>query len=206
MFKLDTKAAQEADSGGGRISEIGKYVGRFMLAEYTTASTGTTGVLYQFETDNGQYTRLQTYVEKQDGTQLGGYKLLMAIMTCLRIKELPEPTPTKAKKRIEGQDKEVTIQNFRDLCGKQIGLLLETEDYEKQDGSTGTSMVIAGVFDPASELVATEILKKETMPVLLQKMVERLRHRPLKNKQAAKQQHSAPTSSGFNDDDDGIPF
>ena len=202
MFKLDTKAAQEADSGGGRISEIGKYVGRFILAEYTTARTGTTGILYQFETDNGQYTRLQTYIEKH-GTRLGGYKLLMAIMTCLRIKELPDPTPTKAKKRIEGQDQEVTIQNFRDLCGKPIGLLLETEDYEKQDGSTGTSMVIAGIFDPASELVATEILKKETMPVLLPKMVERLRHRPLKNRQAEK--HPAPAASGFNADDD-VPF
>lgn len=203
MFKLDTKAAQEADSGGGRIAEIGKYVGRFLTAEYTTARTGTTGILYQFETDDGQHARLRTYIEKQDGTHLGGYRTLMAIMTCLRIKELPDPTPAKIKKRIEGQDQEVTIQNFRDLCGKPIGVLLETEDYEKQDGSTGTSMVIAGVFDPSSDLVATEILKKEATPALLPKMIERLRHRPLKNRQASKQQQP---SSGFDDESDDIPF
>ena len=104
---------------------------------------------------------------------------------------------------------------FPDLH-KPIGVLLETEDYEKKDGSIGTRMVLKNVFQPGTELTASEILDKKTQPELLAKMVEGLRHRPLKGaRQPAPRQDDGfggppaghPASSGFDEMDDGsIPF
>jgi hypothetical protein len=71
-------------------------------------------------------------------------------------------------------------QVFPDLCNKPIGLLLETEDYTKTDGSLGTRMVIAGIFQADTELTASEILDQKTKPEQLEKMVARLHHRPVK--------------------------
>lgn len=93
-------------------------------------------------------------------------------------------------------------------------MLLETEDYEKKDLSIGTRMVLKNVFQPSTELTASEILDKKTRPELLAKMVEGLRHRPLKGaRQPARQDDGLsgppaghPASSGFEEMGDDVPF
>ena len=98
-------------------------------------------------------------------------------------------------------------QVFPELCGKDIGLLLETEDYPKKTGGVGTRMVIAGIFQAKTELTASEILDRKTTPEQLEKMVARLRHRPVKGDRQSSSAPSAHDSgSGFDDMDDDIPF
>lgn len=213
MYALDTKAAQKADQTGNRINTLGKYVGTFTQAEDITATTGTKGIALRFES-NGQTTNLSLYTKKADGETIMGFQTLMAIMTCLGLRNI-EPAQGTVKVWDADSNSEVTKQAtvFPDLCGKQIGLLLETEDYLKRDGSVGTKMVPAGVFQAKTELTATEILERKSTPLMLPKMVERLHHRPLKAakaaagaRPAAQASASGGSGSGFDDMDDDIPF
>jgi hypothetical protein len=207
MYQLDPTAARKADQTGNRISEIGKYVGTFTQAEDITAGTGTKGVALRFES-SGQTANLSLYTTKANGDQIMGYQALMAIMTCMSLRNIA-PKPGTVKHWDNDAKVEVSKpgQVFPELCGKPIGLLLETEDYPKNNGGTGTRMVIAGIFQAATELTAGEILDKKTKPEQLAKMVARLRHRPAKAAKAPTGA-AAPANggSGFDDMDDSIPF
>lgn len=215
MYELNTDSARKADQGGQMISEVGKYVGTFTQAEDITAKSGTKGVSLTFES-NGQKARLSLYTKKADGTTIMGYDTLMALMTCLKLRSI-KPAPGVVKSWDNDQRKEVEKEAtvFPDLCGKPIGLLLETEDYLKQDGTVAANprIIIKSVFQAETELTASEILDRKTVATNLPKMVEGLRHRPLKNapkpKAATTDDYGfdyQPASSGFDDADDSIPF
>jgi len=205
MYALDTTAAKKADQTGSRISEIGKYVGKFTQAEDITAGTGTKGIALRFES-NGQNANLSLYTQKSNGEQIMGFQALMAIMTCMQLRNItPKAGVVKVWDNDARKEVEKKSEVFPELCGKDIGLLLETEDYPKNDGGIGTRMVIAGIFQAKTELTATEILDRKTTPEHLAKMVSRLRHRPIKGAAAPVRHESSGAPSGF-DEEDQIPF
>lgn len=211
MYALDPKAAQKADQTGNRINEIGKYVGTFTQVEDITAGTGTKGLALRFDA-NGQNAALSLYTKKADGETIMGFDVLMAIMTCLKLRNIePKDGTVKYWDRDTNSEQTKAAKVFPDLCGKPIGLLLETEGYYKNDGSLGNKMVIAGVFQAGTELTASEILDRKTTPELLPKLVARLRHRPAKaakphSGRPATQTNTGHGGSGFDDMDDDIPF
>ena len=205
-YALDTNSARKADQTGRFIKEIGKYIGKFTRAEDIKASTGTQGIAFTFEAD-GQSANLSIYTLKSDGEKLMGHDVLMAIMTCMKCREI-NPVKGKVTKWNNDlrADETVDALVFPELMNKPVGLLLETEDYIKRDGSTSTRMVIAGVFQADTELTASEILDKKVTPEQLPKRVAALRHRPAK----AAKGGSAPAKTGgtghFDDMSDDIPF
>lgn len=211
MYALDPKEARRADQTGNRISEIGKYIGKFTQAEAVTARTGTKGIGMRFEAD-GQTCNLALYTIKSDGTKLPGNSTVMAILTCLKLRSI-EPAPGRVARWDSEQHKDVmeNAQVFPALAGFPIGLLLETEAYLKQDGTEGNRMVIAGVFQADTELTASEILDKKTQPLLLAKMVASMRHRPMRpaaavRPTAERQPTGGAASHSFGAMDDDIPF
>lgn len=205
MYALDVNEARKADSTGSMIKEIGKYVGKFTQAEDVTASTGTKGIALSFESDAGQKTRVSLYTQKSNGERIMGFQAVMAIMTCLSLRNItPKPGTIKFWDNDAKAEKTKQGDVFPDLCGKPIGLLLETEDYERQDGSVGVRMVLKGVFQAATELTASEILDKKTKPEQLARMVAGLRHRPLKGHKAAAPAHNEDYGTPAGEDD--IPF
>lgn len=216
MYTLDVQAARHADTAGATIKEIGKYVGEFIQAKDVVTKKGGRGIEFIFKSQGGQKANLAIYTTGANGDRYQGYDALMAIMTCLQLRGI-KPAPGKVTRYDFEAKKEVVEDGtvFPDLH-KPIGVLLETEDYEKKDGSIGTRMVLKNVFQPSTELTASEILDKKTQPELLAKMVEGLRHRPLKGaRQPAPRQNDGfggppaghPASSGFDEMDDGsIPF
>lgn len=209
MYELDTTEARKADSTGGMIKELGKYIGTFTQAVDVTAKTGTKGVAFGFKSNGGQKANLSLYTKKSDGEKIMGYQMLMAMMTCLKLRTIADKEGTAMKWDADTKTEvQVKAVIFPELCSKPIGLLLETEDYPKQDGSMGTRMVLAGVFQAETELTASEILDKKTQPVQLEKMVAYLRHRPAKGAKPtpARAHTSGPAPSGFDDMDDDIPF
>lgn len=210
MYTLDPQAARKSDTTGGMITELGKYVGTFTQAVDVDASTGTKGIALTFQSIAGQKARLSIYTMKKDGEKLMGYQALSAIMTCLSLRSLAPKAGTYLKWNNDTKtDDQVSGQVFPDLCNKPIGVLLETEDYPKNDGSTGVRMVLKGLFQASTELTASEILDKKTSPEQLARMVQSLRHRPLRGArpQAARTHAAAGQSgSGFDDMDDDIPF
>ena len=216
MYALDTQAARHADTAGATIKELGKYGGEFVQAKDVVTKKGGRGIEFIFKSQGGQKANLAIYTTGANGDRYQGYDALMAIMTCLQLRGI-KPAPGKVTRYDFDSKKEVQEDGtvFPDLH-KPIGVLLETEDYEKKDGSIGTRMVLKNVFQPGTELTASEILDKKTQPELLAKMVEGLRHRPLKGaRQPAPRQDDGfggppaghPASSGFDEMDDGsIPF
>lgn len=206
MYALDTNEARKADSTGSMIKEIGKYVGKITQAEDIKASTGTKGIALSFQSNAGQKTRVSLYTMKADGERIMGYQALMALMTCLSLRNI-EPEAGKVVYWDNDSKSEQTKDGMRfsALENKDIGFLLETEDYEKQDGSVGARMVLKGVFQAGTEFTASEILDKKTKPEQLGRMVAGLRHRPLKGHKAA----SAPAQHddyGSPAGEDDIPF
>jgi hypothetical protein len=210
MYSLDVIEARKADSQGNQIKEIGKYVGTITQAEDITAKTGTKGIAISFTSNAGQKAKLSIYTMKADGSKIGGFSTLNAIMTCLQLRNIaPKPGKVTSYDYDTKTDVVKDGQVFPELC-KPIGLLLETKDFAKQDGGTGTRMVVRGVFQHNTELTASEILDRKTTPEALPKMVAALRHHPLKAAKAmpTRQHGSAMPDDQFfaEDDDQSIPF
>ena len=209
MYALDATEARKADTQGNQIKEIGKYVGAITQAEDITAKTGTRGIALSFTSNSGQKAKVSIYTLKADGTKIGGFSMLSALMTCLQVRNIA-PKPGKVTHYNYDAKADVVEDGsvFSELC-KPIGLLLETEDFAKQDGSVGTRMVLRGVFQANTELTASEILDRKTVPEALPKMVAALRHHPLKaaRPMAARQHGGAmPDDQFFSEEEDSIPF
>jgi hypothetical protein len=207
MYNLDPNAARQADSPSAYITELGKYIGAITQAEDITAKTGTKGINLYFTSDAGQKTKVSIYTQRADGTLLSGFYLLQALMTCVQLRSLSPKQGTVTAYDYD-QKKDVTKQAsiFPELC-KPIGFLLGTEDYLKQNGSVGSRMVLRGVFQASTELTASEILDRKTVPEALPKMVAALKHNPLKTAPMAQRTHAAMPDDQFFDDSDGsIPF
>lgn len=203
--KEGAQAARKADAGGGAIKEMGKYVGAFTQAKNVTTKKGGRGIEFIFKADNGQTAKFAIYTQSATGEQYQGYEALMAIMACMGLRSI-KPVDGVALKYDFDQRKDVEEEAsiFPELC-KPIGVLLETEDYEKQNGSVATRMVLKNVFRAADELTASEILDRKTQPLQLARMVESLRHRPVKNAPAQLYQEQPtrtapqPAGDGFDE-------
>jgi hypothetical protein len=207
-YTLDTEAAKQADNGGARITETGKYVGQFTKAKKVLSTKGTRGIEFTFESTSGQTADyLTTWTINAEGDHIYGFKQLMALMTCLKARTI-DVKPGK----VEEYDRDSNGMVVRDvelypaLMNKPIGILLQMEEYQKKDGSVGEKAAFAGFFDPQTEQTAAEILEKRE-PEALAKMVANLV--PVKKLKGVRS--TTPASQGDSHGggpafDDTIPF
>lgn len=210
MYSLNTTAARQADERSGRIAEIGKYVGTFSRAEDVQSAKGTKGIDFAFETSDKQSANFTLWTFNKEGKELYGFKQLQALMACLRVREMAPKAAIVRKwdKTAQGMV-DVEGQIFEALMSKPVGVLFETEEYQKfvngAPGDIGTKIVPAYFFDAQTEMTASEILDKKVAPAQLAKLVQTLRHRPLRKAAAAAATgEPQPAGNGFEDDD--IPF
>lgn len=209
-YQLNTEAAKAADAMNSRIEDTGKYIGVFTRAEAVKSKKNTIGIDMSFKSDDGQTADyLSVWTHNSEGKEIYGFKQLMAIMTCLRLKSLTktnaviEKYDTELKQRVK-----VSADVYMELTGKPIGLLLQREAYMKDNGTEGFKLNLVGFFDAETELTASEILGKKTQPELLAKMVAQLKDKPLSGKQ---QEHHKAASNDYSDDPfgnmpDDFPF
>lgn len=205
MYDLNPNEARKADTQGNQIKELGKYLGVITQAEDITATTGTKGLNISFTSDAGQKTKVSIYTMKADGSKLGGFAMINALMTCMQLRNI---TPKQGTVTVYDYDQKKEVQKqgsiFPELC-KPIGLLLGTEDFLKKDGGISTRMVLRGVFQASTELTASEILDRKTVPEALPKMVAALRHNPLREvKPMASRTHESTANEFLQDED--FPF
>lgn len=203
-YQLDTNAAKKADVIFSKIDTKGKYMGVLTRAEQVTSQKGSVGVDLSFKAGSGESADYLTlWTHNKDGKQLMGFNTLMAIMTCLRVRELKaqdgevEKYDSTQQKRVK-----VIVPLYRELMDKPLGLLIHMEEYAKTAGGTAWKPVIAAVFDK-DEFTASEILNKSVQPEALPKMVMALRDRPLKN---AVLNSAGASSSDVPADFDDVPF
>ena len=211
-YTLDTNAAKQADQINSRIDSAGKYLGVLTRAEPITSKKGSKGVDLSFKSNEGATADYLTiWTHNGEGKQLQGFNTLMAIMTCLKVREL-KAEEGEIEKYDKDAQKRVTVRCdlFKTLMNKPFGLLIHMEEYEKTSGGTAWKPQISAPFD-ADEFTASEILNKAQKPETLAKMVQALRDRPLKNSastSAQSQSNSAKSSEigPFSDMEDDIPF
>lgn len=206
-YTLDTESAKQADNFFSKIDTKGKYIGIFTRAEQVTSTKGTKGVDFSFKSNEGataDYITLWTY--NKDGKQLQGFNVLMAIMTCLRVKELKaedgetEKWDSATQKRVK-----VSAKLFKELMNKQIGLLMHMEEHEKTKGGTAWKPMISAPFDKDG-FTASEILSRAIKPELLDRMEGSLRDRPLRAVASQAQTPNEAAGGVFSDFEDDIPF
>lgn len=206
-YNLDTDAAKQADSGNGRINETGKYIGQFTKAKKVSSKQGTQGIEFAFESNSGQNADyLTVWTINSEGKQIYGYKQLMALMTCLKVRSIDakagevEEYDSIAKQMVKHQ-----AEIYLALMNKPIGVLLQMEEYEKKDGSIGAKPTFAGFFDPQTEQVAVEILEKSEARVLEKLVGQLVPVKKLKGSRSAASSayNGADSGPAF---DDSIPF
>lgn len=203
MYALDPVAAKAAESTGSRIAEKGKYKGKFTRAQHIVSEKGTFGIDFDFVADGGQKARFAIYTQREDGTQVYGFKQLSALMACLSLRTLADPKDTPAKVYDFDQQRELdtVVPQFTELLGKPVGLLFTMEEYRPGKWRPN----LAGTFQASTELVASEILDRKTQPMQLAKMVQALRDKPLRSGGSIEEGNRAAAAAGAAADDD-IPF
>lgn len=213
MYTLDTKQAKAADSISSSIRETGKYIGVITRAEAITSTRGTRGLGLSFKADDGATADyLDLYTHKADGEALSSLKTVNAILACLKVREVKEGAIV-----FEKWDKDAKAhvktngRGYPELMGKRIGFLLrkeiETDDY----GKDRDRVAIFAVFQPDTELTATEVLDQKTKPERLEKMFDALMLKPVYDKRKTStsqtRQHAAsPDDAGDWTQDQDIPF
>jgi hypothetical protein len=207
MYALNPQAARQADERIGRIDERGAYKGVFKRAEDVTSKNGARGIDFDFETPSRQVATATIWTKDRQGKPIdGNMRLVSAMLTCFGLRGI-EPAEVKVSKfnRDVGARQEMLVEGFPDLMNKPIGVLFDTEEYQKNDGSIGIRVGFAGFFRASDELMAGEILDKKTAPAQLQKFIPTLRHKALKPS-GQSMQHSHSTAGGFEEMSDDIPF
>jgi hypothetical protein len=199
-YDLNPEAAKQAEQG--RITETGKYKGVFTRAEAVVSKKSTEGVEFSFKSDDGSDADFLTlWTHNADGKELFGLKVLNALMTCIRIKQI-NPAQATIEKWVDGSKQKVNATIFPDLTNKPIGVLLQKESYTKNDGSIGSKLNLVGCYDASTEMTASEILNKATKAEKLPAMIAKLR-----DKDATMTPSSVgPSGNGFDDMDSDIPF
>lgn len=216
-YSLNTAVAKSADALGASIRESGKYIGTITRAEALLSNNGTKGIGLSFKADDGASADyLDLYTHAADGKELPSFKVVNALLACLKLRQINEGPITFEKwDKNTKQRGKVNGKGYPDLMSKRIGLLLRkfidvnTNTMEDREG-----VEIFGVFQAETELTASEVLDQKTQPERLSKMVEALMARPVNDKR----KKGAPahpqgtttrqpsTGTGFDDMDDDIPF
>lgn len=200
-YTLDQNAAREANQNN-YISETGKYVGRIVMAEAIKSRNSTDGIELSFQSSAGQTANFLTlYTYNSNGEPLYGLKVLNALMVCAGVQALTQQT----RQITDAKDNNRPAQVFIELINKPIGLVLQKEFYEKNDGS-GVSyrLNIIAPFHPQTEMMAKEILDGATAPRSLPNILSTLADKPAPKK--TQQQTQQYVANGYANASNGGSF
>lgn len=155
-YNLNEQSASAAGMSS-YINESGAYLGVMTKAEAITSKKETEGVEFTFQTDDGRTANyLQLWTHNKDGGELYGLKVLNAVMAVLGVTSIT-PRPMTLKD-FEGAS--YPAQVFPELMNKQLGLVLQREEYEKTQGGIGNKLNIVLPYQASSGRTAGEMLQR----------------------------------------------
>lgn len=175
-FSYDPEAAGKADDVASRIDTSAAYVGQFKVVHEVTSSKGTTGLHFEFTSPGGGSASFDCWTHKDDGTPTFGNNQVQAMMAVLGLKGLKSVLGKfEAWDNDEGKRVETEGEVYPELCGKDIGLVLQKEKYTKNNGGEGFRMNLYGIFHPVTKFTASELKEKKAKPEKLEKMLRSLK-------------------------------
>lgn len=209
MLTFNPQTAATADQVSTAIRESGKYVGTITRAEKLVSTAGTQGVGLSFRTDDGATADyLDLYTVNKDGKELPSMKTVQAVLGCLTLRGAKD-----GKIECEKYDKttkqrgKVVVDGYPELMGKRIGLLLQKElSTNSKTGEDVDRVIVFGVFQHDTELTVSEILARKTKPETLEKMVQALMAKPVRDSRKHNGAAHAPAAQGFDFENPGAGF
>lgn len=215
-YALNAETAKAAEQFSSYLDTTGKYLGVITRAEVITSSQGTEGVELAFKARDGREANyIQLWTFNKAGADLQGLKVLNALMAVLKLRNIA-PVKGPIEKMDDGKKVVVQAELLPDLMGKPVGLVLQREEYIKDNRQTGYRMLLIAPFCAETERTATEVLSQAREAKALTKIIEWLADKPVRHaKPRAGQTHApsyaaqhpgAPATPGANDFDDDIPF
>jgi len=179
--------------GGDYVSQGGSYICTIKEAKYVTAGTGSKGVQFSVETNEGQKANyLNLYYAKAPVTQgqagepiTGGMSALNAIMGVAEVRQMT------AVQR--GQE-----WFCPDLEGKVVGLFLQKKLTSKQDGSDSYGFEIKVPFCPKTRRTMREIIDNKPAQT-----VDRMASQ---YKDIDERKHTGSSANGFDSGDTGSQY
>jgi len=183
-LKMDAAAAKRADNFNSVIRESGKYVGVITRAERLLSRNNVEGVGLSFKSDDGASANyLDVYTVKPDGEKLRGHSVITALLCCLQLREAADGDITFERWDSEaGRLVNTTAPGYPALMGKRIGLVLQKElQTHSQTGADVERVSIMAVFDPVTNLMASEILDRKTKAERLEAVTKILAANPVRD-------------------------
>lgn len=214
-YALNAETAKAAEQFSSYLDTTGKYLGVITRAEAISSKSGSEGIELAFKSRDGlEANYIQLWTSKQNGEPLQGLKVLNALMAVLKLRNITA-VRGPIEKMDNGQKVVVQVDLLPDLM-KPVGLVLQREEYTKDNGQTGYRMLLIAPFCAETERTATEVLSQAREAKALTKIIEWLADKPVRHaKPRAGQTHAAsydaqrpgaPVATGANDFDDDIPF
>lgn len=206
---LNADEARKADRFSNVIRDAGAYKGVITRAEKLSSGKGTPGVGLSFRADDGSTASfLDVYTHKATGEALQGAAIIQALLCCLKLRKADEGDIKF--KTWDNKDKEA--KGYPALMGRRIGFVFRRELQLDQHGEDKERLMIVGVFQEETGLMASEILDSKTKGELLPKMVAWVQTNPIKDSRKKGNGYQRATGSapgreegdpGYSDD---IPF
>ena len=174
-YSLVAADARESDEQFSKITETGAYTGTFNQAMHIEAKTGASGIEFNFIDDAGASCRFSLYTESANGTQIFGHNMLMAIMACMKIREI---SPVNMIHDVYDYDMKKTVKQnvemYKQLLGMPIGVVLQSENYI-MNGEQKTRMNAIRFFNSKTRQTASEILDSVETPKKLDLLLSGLK-------------------------------
>jgi len=206
MYALDTQAAKAANAGG-RIDTTGKYNGTIKRCIMFTNQNGTDGVEFEFVDSTGAGATMTLWTRSQKNPKLSGYNVLMSMMVVCGIRNLSaQPRMVKKYDYAEKAEIDMQVTVAPEFDNKPITLLLQREEYEKNNGDTGYRMNIYAAVQQGTDLSADEILDRKTVAEQVNKLLGRLADKKAKPQQGGSVAPTHQQQSRQDNLDDDLPF
>ena len=139
FFEFNESAAKQADAKGG--IETGVYDATINTVSSTVASTGTKGMDFSFDLEDGRKAIVYgVWYEKPDGTKLFNYDIINSLLGIVKAKNL-----TPYDKTIETKDGKKIVQAFKELDSKKVKVALQIEK-DVYNGEERDRLNIYGFF------------------------------------------------------------
>lgn len=211
---LNADDARKGDTISNVLRDSGKYVGTITRAEKLLSRNNVEGLGLSIKTDDGRTASyLDVYtVRLSDGERLRGYHLVQALLACLKLRDVEEGSIEADKWDAAARTQVRTnLPGYPALMGKRIGVFLQRElSINQNTGDDADRLILIGVFDPTTNLTASEILGGKTEPKRIHDYEQMLERTPVLDRRKGRSNGHAPAPSGAPSAsvpfDDDIPF
>lgn len=221
-YSLNSQGAIEGSNiGYQRITASGAYTGVFTKAKAVTASTGAKGIELAFKTDDGaEANYLTLYTHSKTGEETLGRKQLDSLMACLKVRQIdPEQATIMEWDNSLQQEQQVGVLLYTGLMNSRVGVVLQREEYRKNNGDTGERMNLYSFYNADTKQNGAEVMQ-QTEAKALDNVLATLKDKSLKGgtntkaptaaAKAQQQQGATANAAGLSgaaqDFADDIPF